>query len=361
MSSRMFQNVINQIKELYGRRLGVIDSAGSVTACTPGILDPATVETILKKYADPAALYSYNGFTYKPIGTRNKIDFITFCEGGDETARMCCSVLSITLSNIKVFHDEKYDKTNLVKNILMDNILPGDILIKAKELALPIDVHRVVFLIQNPSGTNFSIYDIMQNLFPEKGKNFIINIDERYIALVKEVPENVDIQELEKIAGSIVDTICAEAVIRVYVGISSVCTNIRELAKAYKESQIALDVGKVFDMEKQIINYENLGIGRLIYQLPTTLCELFLSEVFKKESIDALDSETILTIQKFFKHNLNVSETARELFVHRNTLVYRLDKIEKITGLDLREFDQAVTFKVAMMVNKYLSSGTVKF
>ena len=132
------------------------------------------------------------------------------------------------------------------------------------------------------------------------------------------------------------------------------------MAKSYKEAQIALDVGKVFDIEKQIINYENLGIGRLIYQLPTTLCELFLAEVFKKESLDALDQETILTIQKFFKHNLNVSETARELFVHRNTLVYRLDKIEKITGLDLREFDQAVVFKVAMMV-KYLASNAINF
>ena len=359
--SRIYQNVILQLKDLYNRRLGVIDTTGNVTACTYGILDANTVEHILKKYADPAAFYSYNGFTYKPVGNRNKLDFITFCEGVDETARTCCSVLAITLSNIKMFHDEKYDKTNLVKNILMDNILPGDILIKAKELHLAVDVSRVVFLVQTANATNFSIYDILQNLFPEKGKNFIVNIDERYIALVKEVRPNVDSKELEKTAKSIADTLYTEALVKVYIGIGSPCGNIRDLAMSYKEAQMALDVGKVFDIEKQIINYENLGIGRLIYQLPTTLCELFLAEVFRKESIDVLDQETILTIQKFFKHNLNVSETARELFVHRNTLVYRLDKIEKITGLDLREFDQAVTFKVAMMVKKYLASNTVKF
>ena len=315
----------------------------------------------MKKYADPAAFYSYNGFTYKPVGNRNKLDFITFCEGVDETARTCCSVLAITLSNIKMFHDEKYDKSNLVKNILMDNILPGDILIKAKELHLAVDVSRVVFLVQTTNTSNFSIYDILQNLFPEKGKNFIINIDERYIALVKEVKADIDAKELEKIAKSIADTLYTEALVKVYIGIGGVCQNIRDLATSYKEGQIALEVGKVFDIEKQIINYENLGIGRLIYQLPTTLCELFLAEVFKKESLDVLDQETILTIQKFFKHNLNVSETARELFVHRNTLVYRLDKIEKITGLDLREFDQAVTFKVAMMVKKYLQSNDQSF
>lgn len=359
--SRIFQNVIMQLKDLYNRRMGVIDSSGNLTACTYGILDTATVEYILKKYSDPAAFYSYNGFTYKPVGNRNKLEFITFCEGTDETARTCCSVLAITISNLKTLHDEKYDKTNLVKNILMDNILPGDILIKAKDLHLAVDVNRVVYIIQTAGISNFSIYDILQNLFPEKGKNFIINIDEHYLALVREVKDGTDSKELEKVARSIVDTLYTEALVKVYIGIGSVCGNIRDLALSYKEAQVALEVGKVFDIEKQIINYENLGIGRLIYQLPTTLCELFLTEVFKKESLDVLDQETILTIQKFFKHNLNVSETARELFVHRNTLVYRLDKIEKVTGLDLREFDQAVTFKVAMMVKKYLSSNTTKF
>ena len=126
--------------------------------------------------------------------------------------------------------------------------------------------------------------------------------------------------------------------------------HLRELADSYKEAQTAIDVGKVFDTEKSIINYENLGIGRLIYQLPTTLCEIFLSEVFKKNSIDSLDQETLFTINKFFENNLNVSETSRKLFVHRNTLVYRLEKIKKLTGLDLREFDHAIVFKVALMV-----------
>ncbi len=359
--SRIFQNVILQFKELYGRKLGIIDNAGNVTACTYGLLDNQTVDHILKKYGDPAAFYSYDGYTYKPVGNRNKVEFVAFCEGVDETSRTCCSALAIALANIKIFHDEKYDKTNLVKNILLDNILPGDILIKAKELNLNVDVSRACFLIQTTEGTSFSIYDILQNMFPEKGKNFIINIDEHYVALVKEVKDNVDVKELDKIAKSIMDTLYTEALVKIYVGIGGVCENIRELARSYKESQIALEVGRVFESDKQIVNFETLGIGRLIYQLPTTLCELFLHEVFKKESLDALDQETILTIQKFFKHNLNVSETARELFVHRNTLVYRLDKIEKITGLDLREFDQSVTFKVAMMVKKYLESNAVKY
>ena len=140
------------------------------------------------------------------------------------------------------------------------------------------------------------------------------------------------------------------------VGIGTVATHLRDLAKSYKEAQIAIEVGKVFDTEKYVINYENLGIGRLIYQLPTTLCEMFLKEVFKKNPIETLDEDSLETINKFFENNLNVSETSRKLYVHRNTLVYRLEKIKKITGLDLREFDHAIVFKVAMMVKMYLDS-----
>jgi carbohydrate diacid regulator len=140
------------------------------------------------------------------------------------------------------------------------------------------------------------------------------------------------------------------------VGVGTPVNNIIGLSKSFKEAQIAIEVGKIFESERLIISYESLGIGRLIYQLPTTLCELFLSEVFKKESLNALDDETIATITKFFENNLNVSETSRKLYVHRNTLVYRLDKVEKLTGLDLRIFDHAIVFKVALMVKKYLES-----
>jgi carbohydrate diacid regulator len=204
------------------------------------------------------------------------------------------------------------------------------------------------------------VYDTIQNLFPGKTKDFVFVIDDHNIVLIKEVKSVDETEEVEKIAKTIVDTIHTEALMKLYVGIGSVVGNIRQLAKSYKEAQVALEVGKVFDTENYIINYDNLGIGRLIYQLPTTLCELFLAEVFKKESIDALDEETIITIKKFFENNLNVSETSRKLFVHRNTLVYRLDKIQKLTGLDLRIFDHAIVFKVAMMVKKYLDSNPIK-
>ena len=173
---------------------------------------------------------------------------------------------------------------------------------------------------------------------------------------MKEIRSGIDGRDLEKLACSIVDTLSSEFYTQVSVGIGTVVSSIKELAGSFKEAQIALEVGKVFDTERTIVSYDNLGIARLIYQLPTTLCEMFLREIFKRGSIESLDQETLFTIQKFFENNLNVSETSRKLFLHRNTLVYRLEKIKRLTGLDLRRFDDAIVFKVALMVKKYLTS-----
>lgn len=198
--------------------------------------------------------------------------------------------------------------------------------------------------------------EILQKMFNDRQHDFVISVSETDIAVIKEIPINTEPKDLFKVAFTIEQAIANELDIKTVIGIGTPAYHLRELADRYKEAQIAIDVGKVFETEKSIINYENLGIGRLIYQLPTTLCEMFLSEVFKKSPLDSLDKETLDIITKFFENNLNISETSRKLFVHRNTLVYRLGKIKKLTGLDLREFDQAIVFKVALMVNKYLNS-----
>ena len=258
-------------------------------------------------------------------------------------------------------HNDKYDKANFIKNMLADSILPGDIFMKSKELHLPFDVDRAVFALRYEDIRGIDVYDIISGIFPDNGKDFVIDLDNNMIAIVKEVKMGITTQELEDIATKIANTVTSEAMVNIRLGIGTVASSIKDIAKSYKEARIALEVGKVFDGEKFIMNYDNLGIARLIYQLPTTLCEIFLQEVFKKGSLESLDKETLMTVQNFFENNLNVSETSRKLFVHRNTLVYRLEKIRKLTGLDLREFDHAVTFKVALMVKKYLTSKPTKF
>ncbi len=361
MSNRLFQGVISQMHDVLGCELGVIDCDALIIACSDQSKVGCTNEFISLDLSETSDYFIRDGFTYMPFGPKPKNEYFVFTEGTDEAAYKCASMLCIALQNLQQFYDEKYDRNNFVKNVVLDNILPGDIQLKSRELHFNSNVTRVVFLIRIVASNDVSAFDVIQNLFPDKSKDFVFTISDTDIVLIKEVRPNIETSGLEKLAFSIADTLLSEFYTRVNVGVGTIVDNVRNLAVSFKEAQIALEVGKVFDTEKTIVSYENLGIARLIYHLPTTLCETFLKEVFKKGSIESLDQETLFTIQKFFENNLNVSETSRKLFVHRNTLVYRLEKIKKLAGLDLREFDHAIVFKIALMVKKYLSSDPVKF
>ena len=361
MSNKLFQGVIHQMKDAIDRVIGVIDENGVIISCSElvriGELRPGVRDEL--GYA--GEVLASDGFTYRSLSGGLKSDYIVFVEGEDKMAEKMSKLLAISLGNIKNLYDEKYDKGSFIKNIILDNILPSDIYIKSKELHFNTEETRVVFLIKFLGKTDMMPFEMLQNMFPDKTKDYVISVGERDIVLVKYLKAGTESRDMEKMATNISDTLSTEFYTKVSIGISTIVDNIKDLARAYKEAQIALDVGKVFETEKNILSYENLGIGRLIYQLPTTLCEMFLSEVFKRGSLESLDRETLLTIQCFFENNLNVSETSRKLFVHRNTLVYRLEKIRKLTGLDLREFEHAITFKVALMVKKYLNSKPIKF
>ena len=361
MSNRLFQTVINQMKSAIDRTIGVIDENGVIIACSELIKIGEIKQGVRDELTYTTDLVVSGGYTYRPISAGSKNEYVVFMEGDDKMAEKMSKLLAVSLTNIKNLYDEKYDKGSFVKNIILDNILPSDIYIKSKELHFNTEENRIVFLIKFYGKTDMMPFEMLQNMFPDKSKDYVISVGEHDIVLVKDVKPGTDMKEIEKIATNISDTLSSEFYTKVNIGISTIVENLKDLARAYKEAQIALEVGKVFETEKNIISYENLGIGRLIYQLPTTLCEMFLQEVFKRGSLESLDRETLMTIQCFFENNLNVSETSRKLFVHRNTLVYRLEKIRKITGLDLREFEHAITFKVALMVKKYLGSKPTKY
>ena len=361
MSNRLYQTVLHQMKDVIGRTIGIIDENGIVIACSELSKIGESKQRIREELSYSADAIIYEGYTYRFINTSDKNDCICFVEGGDSHAGSMAELLSIFLGNMKSLYDEKYDKSSFIKSILLDNILPSDIYIKSNELHFSNDEHRVVFVIKFQNTSTTPPYEVVQEMVGSGEKNYVINISEQDVVVVREIPQNTETSDMEDYARTLIETAHANYGLKATVGISSVVDNLKDLARAYKEARIAFEVGKVFDIEKPVISYENLGIGRLIYQLPTTLCEMFLAEVFKRGSLESLDRETLMTVQSFFENNLNVSETSRKLFVHRNTLVYRLEKIRKLTGLDLREFDHAVTFKVALMVKKYLSSKPTKY
>ena len=355
MAARLFQSILLEIKNKIPFILGIVDATGNIISCTELRFIGENVEAAEEFFASGMDEGECGGYTFRKLdGYDNGAEYAVFAGQSGENAAIACNITAVAINNSKSLYDEKHDKATFIKKIILDNILPGDIYIKSREMQFQNESKRVVYLIHMEQKQDVAVVEMLHKIFPDRQRDFAITINETEVVLVKELRSN-DVKEINKY-GKQIDAGVSEAGIDHVVGIGSVANQLKDIARSFKEAQVAVEIGRVFDENITMMSYENLGIGRLIYQLPTTLCEMFLSEVFKKGSVDSLDEETLFTIQKFFENNLNVSETSRKLFVHRNNLVYRLEKIKKLTGLDLREFDNAIVLKVALMVKQYLRS-----
>jgi carbohydrate diacid regulator len=346
------------MKEATNRTVGVVDADGSVVASSDLYFVGSNLGAVHLMYDITSdRIVRRDGRTFKLLGNPGAIhDYAVFAEGEDDMARTICVMAAVAISSARYYYEENHDRNAFIKNILSDNILPGEVFSRARELQFEIEAPRLVIAMRLTEATDVPLVEFLQAIFQDRQREFVISMGETVIAIVTELPANADARYIKKLVSGVERKVRDEYDIRTIIGVGTPAGHLRELADKYKESLVSIEIGKVFETDKTIIYYENLGIGRLIYQLPTTLCEMFLSEVLKKNPIEALDAETLYTINKFFENSLNVSETSRRLFVHRNTLVYRLEKIKRITGLDLREFEQAIVFQVALMVNKYLNS-----
>ena len=258
------------------------------------------------------------------------------------------------IQNLLVAYKERFDKDNFIKNLLLDNLLLVDIYSRAKKLYIPVDAQRVVLIIECSAGRDDNILEQMRPVFGNNNRDFITAVDENNVIIVKTLTENDEMKEIEHYTANLIEWLETEGYSESRISYGTIVQEIKEVSRSYKEAKMAMDVGKIFFDERRVIAYSELGIGRLIYQLPIPLCKMFIREIFGGKSPDDFDEETLTTISKFFENSLNVSETSRQLFIHRNTLVYRLDKLQKSTGLDLRVFEDAITFKIALMVVKYM-------
>ena len=263
------------------------------------------------------------------------------------------------LSNLLYAYKEKMDRNRFVQNLLLDNMLLVDVYNQARKMKIPIEHRRCVFLIEPKQESDNLVLETLRGLFATGSGDFVTAVDEHQIILVKAFENTDGYPEVSQIAKVITDTLNMEAMVSVRVAYGTLMDELKDVSKSYKEASMALDVGKVFYVERNILAYNELGIGRLIHQLPFSLCDMFLKEVFNGDIHGLFEDEELMTVFSFFENNLNISETARQLYVHRNTLVYRLEKIQKKTGLDVRKFDDALTFKIAIMVAdhmKYMKS-----
>ena len=354
ISNQILQDTIEGIRTITKVDLVVMDVEGRTLAKTlDGSVDG--YEDAVAAFADsPAESQAMLGCQFFKVNDDKQLEYVIMAKGENDTTYMVGKMAAFQIQNLLVAYKERFDKDNFIKNLLLDNLLLVDIYNRSKKLHIDTDVKRVVFIIETKTEKDNNALETVRNLFASKTKDFITAVDEKNIILVKEVKANETYDELFRIAKVIVDMLNTEAMSSVHVAFGTIVNEIKEVSRSYKEAKMALDVGKIFYSDKNIIAYNNLGIGRLIYQLPIPLCRMFIKEIFDGKSPDEFDDETLVTINKFFENSLNVSETSRQLYIHRNTLVYRLDKIQKATGLDLRVFEDAITFKIALMVVKYM-------
>ncbi|MBR5732045.1 MAG: helix-turn-helix domain-containing protein, partial [Lachnospiraceae bacterium] len=312
-------------------------------------------DAVLAFVDSPADSQALSGYQFFKVYDEQQLEYVLLVKGDTDDVYMVGKMVTFQIQNLLVAYKERYDKDNFIKNLLLDNLLLVDIYNRAKKLHIDAEARRVVILIETKTEKDTNALETVRTLFTNsKAKDFITAVDEKNIIVVKELKPGEGYEDMEKLAKVILDMLNTEAMSKVHVALGTIVNEIKDVSRSYKEAKMALDVGKIFYCERNVIAYSNLGIGRLIYQLPMPLCKMFIKEIFDGKSPDDFDEETLSTINKFFENNLNVSETSRQLYIHRNTLVYRLDKLQKMTNLDLRVFEDAITFKIALMVVKYM-------
>ena len=329
ISNQILQNTIDGLKGITRVDMCIIDTEGKVLATTfpdaDNYINPA-----LAFVESPADSQVIQGCQFFKVFDDHQIEYVLLANGDSDDVYMVGKIAGFQIQNLLVAYKERFDKDNFIKNLLLDNLLLVDIYNRAKKLHIETEVRRVVYVVETNREKDGNELEKVRSIFGGKSKDFVTAVE------------------------VILNLFKADEDCEAYIAYGTVVNEIKEVSRSYKEARMALDVGKIFFEEKNIIAYSALGIGRLIYQLPIPLCKMFIKEIFDGKSPDDFDEETLTTINKFFENSLNVSETSRQLYIHRNTLVYRLDKLQKSTGLDLRVFEDAITFKIALMVVKYM-------
>ena len=350
ISNQVLQNTLEGLKEISRTEFCVIDTDGKILASTYAdfTVQAGDIQAFVESQADSQVI---KGYQYFKVCDDYQLEYILVAHGEDEDTYMVGKLAAFQLQSLIVAYKERFDKDSFIKNLLLDNLLLVDIYNRAKKLHIDADKRRVVMILEMKQEKDYNSVESVRSLFSGKSKDFITAVDEKSIIIVKELEDGEGYPEMEKLAHTILDIGREDGTHMAY---GTIVNELKEVSRSYKEARMALDVGKIFFGEREVIAYSSLGIGRLIYQLPIPLCKMFIKEIFDNKSPDDFDEETLVTIDKFFENSLNVSETSRQLYIHRNTLVYRLDKLQKSTGLDLRVFEDAITFKIALMVVRYM-------
>jgi carbohydrate diacid regulator len=354
ISNQVLQTTIDGLKGISRVDLCVLDTEGIMLATTFQEAENFR-DSVLSFVDSPADSQVVSGCQFFKVFDEQQLEYVLLANGNSDDVHMVGRMAAFQVQNLLIAYKERFDKDNFIKNLLLDNLLLVDIYNRAKKLHIDTEARRIVFTLEIDGEKENSSLERVRTLFGSHSNDFITAIDEKSVIVVKELAPQEGYPEMDKIAETILDCLSEDKKKSALIAYGTIVNEIKEVSRSYKEARMALNVGKIFFEERKVIAYSSLGIGRLIYQLPIPLCKMFIREIFQNKSPDDFDEETLTTINKFFENSLNVSETSRQLYIHRNTLVYRLDKLQKSTGLDLRVFEDAITFKIALMVVKYMN------
>lgn len=353
ISNQILQNTIDGLKTISRVEFSVLDSEGKEVATT--MAKSVSFRDEAAEFAkSPADSQEIKGSQYFKIYDDNLVEYILVAIGAGDDVHIVGKMAAFQIQNLMVAYRERFDKDNFVKNLLLDNLLLIDIYSRAKKLHIDSDVPRVVMTLECENTREVNALESVKANFVSNNNDFVTAVDEKDVVIIKDLSEGSSKKDIDKVVKGIQKALTKDGLKGVRIAYGTVVKELKEVSRSYKEARMAMDVGKIFYEERKVAAYEELGIGRLIYQLPLPLCKMFIREIFGDNVPDNLDDETLTTINKFFEYSLNVSETSRQLFIHRNTLVYRLDKLQKSTGLDIRTFDDAITFHISLMVIKYM-------
>ncbi len=355
ITGKIIQKCIDELTGISKTGIAVAQSDGNIIASTMNKdIQPDDIGSFIKSGADSSNIA--DNYFFK-VEKDDITIFIVICTGDADKSRMIGKIAASELKALSEAYNGNPDKNTFLQNLLTDNLLNVDIYNRARQLHIREKAPRVVFVIEpirKEDGEGREVFRVLTSLFSSSTDDHITSVDEDQVILIKELSPYGTKEEINETALMLKDIMETEAMLSVRIASGGIADEISRVSHSYKEAKLTIAVGKLFYAEKNIFSYGSLGIGRLIYQLPVSLCEMFLHEVFGDEIPEKLDEETLTTINTFLDNNLNVSETSRKLYIHRNTLMYRLEKIERSTGLDIRDFDNALTLKIAIMVLTYL-------
>lgn len=260
------------------------------------------------------------------------------------------------LQNLYKTYKEKYDFTYVLQSLLQTEWTLTNITNWAKKTHVSAAQRRVVYLVKSEEPFGEYVPEILKSTVPDSGKTFVIPMSDDEIAIIHALNDGDAEEDILHYAYILIDSILAEAMIRVKAAYSEPVGHLQKLHHAWQDVLLAMNVGQAFYEAEDVYAYSHLGIGGLLYQLPPAACEKFLKETFQGGVRLLRDAPTRRLIECFFFNNLNVSLTAKQLKLHRATLLNRLTYIEETTGLGLRDIEDVTTWKLALMLVDYLKS-----